>query len=285
MKKFTIIALAAMAVLASCSKDDEVTPTVTDYTLRTLTFEDSDYAGGLNYAGGTNWSSLIDTPEYGGSLLYDTDEFTYASSSTYRWCDENNTELITNELEEYIYYGYSYGTSYSSGGIAVSNYYKATTSTGEDNIGSNNQLSVPYIKNSYSGYNGSTNFAVVYGDASLTFSDEVARVIDHMYICATTYTIDSAIKGDGYYVDAFDSSDWASVYVTGYDIDGNETGTLEYKLVDGTKALSSWAKWNLSSLGEVKSISFSFDSSDHSTYDDSSDVPNYVAIDNIAVRF
>lgn len=33
-----------------------------DYDLRVLTFEDADYKGGTNFAGGSNWSSLIDDP-------------------------------------------------------------------------------------------------------------------------------------------------------------------------------------------------------------------------------
>lgn len=31
-----------------------------DYELRVLTFEDADYKGGTNFAGGNDWSSLID---------------------------------------------------------------------------------------------------------------------------------------------------------------------------------------------------------------------------------
>lgn len=41
-----------------------------DYDLRVLTFEDADYKGGTNFAGGSNWSSLIDDPQYMGPLLY-----------------------------------------------------------------------------------------------------------------------------------------------------------------------------------------------------------------------
>lgn len=33
-----------------------------DYDLRVLTFEDTDYKGGTNFAGGNDWSSLIDDP-------------------------------------------------------------------------------------------------------------------------------------------------------------------------------------------------------------------------------
>ena len=33
-----------------------------NYELRVLTFEDADYKGGTNFAGGNNWTSLIDSP-------------------------------------------------------------------------------------------------------------------------------------------------------------------------------------------------------------------------------
>ena len=39
-----------------------------DYELRVLTFEDADYKGGTNFAGGNNWTSLIDS-----CLLYTSD--------------------------------------------------------------------------------------------------------------------------------------------------------------------------------------------------------------------
>ena len=33
------------------------------YELRVLTFEDADYKGGTNFAGKSDWSSLIDSPQ------------------------------------------------------------------------------------------------------------------------------------------------------------------------------------------------------------------------------
>ena len=40
----------------------------TDYELRVLTFEDADYKGSTNFAGGNNWTTLIDSPQYGGAM-------------------------------------------------------------------------------------------------------------------------------------------------------------------------------------------------------------------------
>lgn len=87
-----------------------------DYELRVLTFEDADYKGGTNFAGGNNWTSLIDSPQYGGKLLYgESGAGVDSVDAAYKWTDKNNTWL-SNTLSE------GYGSwCYWSGGHAVSN--------------------------------------------------------------------------------------------------------------------------------------------------------------------
>lgn len=86
-----------------------------NYDLRVLTFEDADYKGGTNFAGGSNWSSLIDDPQYGGSLLYGSGAGVSSADEAYQWTDTNNTWLH-NILSE------GYGSwCYWSGGHAISN--------------------------------------------------------------------------------------------------------------------------------------------------------------------
>lgn len=88
-----------------------------DYELRVLTFEDADYKGGTNFAGGNNWTSLIDSPQYGGKMLYgESGGGVDSADAAYKWTDGNNTWL-SNTLSE------GYGSwCYWSGGHAVSNY-------------------------------------------------------------------------------------------------------------------------------------------------------------------
>ena len=63
-KLFTLAALCLATLCANAQ---------TDYTIRTLTFEDADFKGdNPTFGGETNWSSLIDEPQYGGTLLYGT---------------------------------------------------------------------------------------------------------------------------------------------------------------------------------------------------------------------
>lgn len=67
-----------------------------DYELRVLTFEDADYKGGTNFAGGNNWTSLIDSPQYGGKMLYgESGAGVDSVDAAYKWTDKNNTWLST----------------------------------------------------------------------------------------------------------------------------------------------------------------------------------------------
>ena len=98
------------------------------YEVRTLTFEDADYRGSGNVVGEMNWSSLIDNPEYNGSLLYGD------GASTYMWYDEGNTELVWDGFEDS-----GMGQAFWSGGSAISNYYAEEFSQADYT----RQLSIP----------------------------------------------------------------------------------------------------------------------------------------------
>ena len=84
-----VLTMLLAFVPASAQAVDE-----TPYDLRVLTFEDADYKGGANFAGGSDWTSLIDDPQYGGKLLYGSDGAGVTTESeAYKWTDENNTML------------------------------------------------------------------------------------------------------------------------------------------------------------------------------------------------
>ena len=86
------------------------------YELRVLTFEDADYKGGTNFAGGHDWTSLIDDPQYGGPLLYGEGSGFSSLEEAYTWTDTSNTELRSTLCNGYNSW------CYWSGGHAVSNY-------------------------------------------------------------------------------------------------------------------------------------------------------------------
>lgn len=284
MKKiFTLVAASLLAASASAQ----------DYTLRTLTFEDSDYASeSANYLGVKNWSSLIDSPQYGGELLYGDNHGVTTSASTsvnYKWYDKGNTYLYS-ELPE------NWGTKmYWGGGHAISNYWDGNLSHGDYT----NQLAV-YVKDDQGngtmghGHNGSNNFAVHYGyrdnsgySASnlptLSFGDNVARVIDHMYVNINTYLANALINGNDL-TSKLGPDDYIRIEATGYHEDGS-TKTVKFPLAIGTSYIvDNWTKWDrLYELGKVKKVEFNVVGTSDNGYGFSQ--PAYFCYDDVAVQF
>lgn len=250
--------------------------------LAILTFEDADAkftAYTLDYAGVsvTKWSDLIDTAQYGGPLTYDY------GGGTYTWNDENNTWL-----------SHSFTTPYWGGGHAVSNYVLADYATLPEGHYGWYELQ---FTNPIGGHNGSSNFCVHngyvdgyntslgYGAAcpALTFSDGVARVVDHMYVTNINYVLNSLTYGDGFCAAASENS-YFKVLAYGYDADGNNTGVVEFSLCNGTSLVTTWEKFDLSSLGKVVRIEFNMDASEDFKGSYGLNAPAYFAYDDVAVR-
>ncbi len=261
------------------------------YKLRVLTFEDEDYTAGTNYIGGNDWTSLIDSPEYGGTLLYGTSGM--GAGTQYIWADTNNT-FLGSQVNGGVDYSGTYDVAYClwNGGQVISNYQEMDLSVGDYT----RQLSVYYTDEvtGKGGYNGSTNFAINtgYDDFSgwamgslpvLTFTDGEERIIDHMYVCNTTYFVSAATSGNGLSA-AVGEDDWVNILATGYDANGVATGTTaEFQLADGDGCREGWNKFDLSVLGAVNSVSFNIvGTSDNGA---GFSVPAYFAYDNVAVRF
>ena len=264
-----------------------------NYELRVLDFE------------GAQWDALIDSPQCGGpllyggsfpmirfyiailgrSLLYGNIGCGFADGSVaYQWTDEH-TQLHSR-------LGKSFGNCcYWSGGHAISNYAAADLAAYGSLM---SQLTVfdadaVGLARTGGGHNGSNNFAVHFGyrnDSpwnmikklpSLSFADGVARVVDHMYVNITTFTMNSLLNGS-----------WMSVpggdfYVTATGYNGEtRTGETRIYLSDGEDILvQDWTKWDLSSLGKVTKIEFNVGGEDRYGFIH----PPYFAYDDVAVRF
>lgn len=270
-----LLALAAASLLAACS-DDETIPQEIEIPagpeIRVLTFEDADYRGGANLTGASDWSSLIDE-EYEGPLLYPTDQ------TLYRWSDDNNTFLtseLPNNYGDYQYWG---------GGEALSNYIL----TDIDQATYRNQLSVAYKhpETGFGGHDGSRNFCVHNGfvndntPSNLHFTDGKAHVIDHIWVINTAYVLKSALKGDGFNP-AFGESDFLKIVATGHAADGT-TRKAEFTLIEGTRAVTEWTRWDLAPLGEIVKLEFDVQGSSNGEY--GLNTPAYFAYDDIAVLF
>lgn len=240
---------------------------------RVLTFEDADYKGEDNGGLGlTDWSSLIDTEQYEGPLLYpDSQDWLY------NWNDDGNTQLasqLTNNYYDYKFWG---------GGHALSNYAGTDLSEG-DYL---HQLQVCAT----GGHNGSANFCIhngsnKYGLSSMLpqirFSDGVARTVDHMWVMNTTYVVNLIVNGDNTNP-AFGAEDFLKIVAIGLDASGKECGTTEFYLARGTEYVGEWTRWDLSSLGSVAAIAFNVEGSQTSSY--GLNTPAYFAYDDVAVIF
>lgn len=280
MKKlFNFMAVALLCSgMVSCDENDEP-QYEPEYQLRVLTFEDSDYKGTGNYLGNKDWSSLIDVEQNNGALLYPK------TQELYRWEDENNTFLaseLVNKYGDYQYWG---------GGHAVSSYVDMDM----PNCTFEHQLSVCYQDSvsGFGGHNGSKNFCVHNGyDASVEateglpsiyFSDGTARVIDHMYVIATTYFLRGVKLGNSP-SRAFQEGDVCKLIATGVGADGAVTGTAEFVLAqDADFVVNTWTKFDLSSLGKVVKVYFNMTSTDTGEW--GMNTPAYFAYDDVAVRF
>ena len=289
--------------------------------LRVLTFEDEDakfkpqYLDYVDYGVGKDiytWSDLIDDPQYGGPLTYG--DYT---STMYTWYDEGNTELTHTFPDNYAY-------CYWGGGHAISNYWGTGYSNedrdnhiakyyGEDyvteNAGNdamlgwfNVQWMVPVPPHS------GDNFAVHYGYKDfyayienlpeISFADGEARVIDHMYVCNTNYTLNQLVCGvgseagntfGGSWTGLSDDA-WLKIVAQGFDdVDADAyadpISEVEFYLVQGQKVVETWQKWDLSGLGKVAKVRFNFLYSDEMGGSYGFTIPGYFAYDDVAVQF
>ena len=292
------------------------------YELRILTFEDKDarftpynldyvdYYTGRDIA---KWSDLIDNPQYSGPLMYGND----ATDAMYYWYDEGNTELYHMFPDNYAY-------CFWGGGHAISNYWGAGYADEDRNDyvlkyygqgyldqwagkpGADGalgwfllQLMVPVAPHS------GNNFCVHYGYKDffsyienlpeISFADGESRVIDHMWVTNTNYTLNqlhNGVKSEegnsfGGNWTGLKEDAWLKIVAQGFEsVDDDEPITeTEFYLVNGLNVVETWQKWDLSVLGKVAKVRFNFLYSEEMGGKYGFTIPGYFAYDDIAVRF
>ena len=293
-----------------------------DYELRVLTFEDADakfepyyldYA--YNWSGKEiyTWSDLVDEKQYSGPLTYGNDSM----DAMYYWYDEGNTELYHMFPDNYAY-------CFWGGGHAVSNYWGAGYADEDRNGHIAKYYGEDYV-NQWVGKPGADaalgwfllqfmtpvaprsgdNFCVHYGykdDYSFienlpewTFYDCEPRVIDHMYVTNTIYTLNQLYNGvkseegnsfGGNWTGLTEDA-WLKVVAYGFEsVDDDEpVSEVEFYLVKGLNVVEEWQKWDLSELGAVAKVRFNFLYSDEMGGRYGFTIPGYFAYDDVAVRF
>ena len=267
---------------------------VADYELKTLTFEDWTNPADKSfdpyelqydeYFTIETWSDLIDETQdgngtYMGGLLYgsglwdissldfypaDWSDPNYRYANCYCWYDEYNTQLCNA-------FGY-----FGSGGMAISNYVEQN--------GYIQDYSKQLTAYATAGNNGSDNFCMVCtgqdmgGSGSMftsfAFADEVARVIDHMYVANCVLTNGQLYNG----------SEELKIRAVGIAENDSET-ELEFTLVENGTAIEDWKEWKLTKLGKVKQVNFYVEGGNSFAMIGGGIPQPSFAFDDVAVRF
>lgn len=168
MKKILAIFVLAAAVV-SCSSDENIVGSGASRTV--LTFE------------GDYWNALIDTPQYGGELLY--------SATPYFWYDE------TTDLEHQASNSEWSGAYYPSAWMGVSNYLSTDY---VEFATSQSQLTV-YASTMHSGSNCvvCNGYRSSWGDSRPTILFRGgAALVESVWVANTTYLCGEALLDGGF---------------------------------------------------------------------------------------
>ena len=142
-----------------------------------------------------------------------------------------------------------------------------------------------------SGYDGSKNYATYNVNtwnpkyAEVLMGSEGAAV-PGFYVTNTAYAYTDMMNGSSY-SKKFDAGDWLMLTITGYDAEGNATGTKDFYLADLRDAatayiISDWRYVDLSGLGKVAKLGFTMSSSDTGEY--GMNTPAYFCMDNLGAE-
>ena len=147
----------------------------------------------------------------------------------------------------------------------------------------------PAFENQYASYPGggyqSSTYAVAYDDGA-TIALPVAATVAGMRIANSTYAALTMRNGDQYgFTDPLPAGGWFATTATGK-LAGATTGTATFYLADLRGAsppgiLATWAWFDLTTLGTVDTIEFTFDGSDQGTF--GLNTPAYFAMDDLTV--
>lgn len=259
MKKFYFVAMLLCAGFAftSCSNDEE-DPIVTPEPPTPEAPKDVT----IDFEGAT-WEALIDPKQNNGALLYN-------ETVQYKWTDaQTGLSGWVNGAEDY-YNPDKITYMFWNGGTAISNYVCATDAM---YCSAEYQLSVPVS-------NGSKNFAIGYcgfgGPTTISLPEGVDRLFKSIDVCTSTWLL-GALKGFDSYASALPEDGNYYLVLTGYKAGSTEAaGSVKVSFASEGKILDTWKTVDISSLGEINSITFAIESTDNKQ-------PTYFAFDNVVI--
>lgn len=221
----------------------------------------------------------------GGSPVYTTISFENKTLGDYGiwYGDENGTKFDNWGSEAYacsyeengVTFPVNYTPAWASwSGFGISN---RTETTWTPTLGGVN----PAQFNSVVGkaFNGN-NFCVIYpfGEA-IEIKD--GAVVKGFYYTNEAWAVDAIVNGDGMTPGAFGADDWFKCTVTGEKADGTSS-SVEIMLAEKGDYVKTWQFADLSSLGKVVSLTFSFDSTKKNDW--GTTTPTYMCIDQIILE-
>ena len=183
---------------------------------------------------------------------------------------------IPEEEDDYtqmLSHGWMFNSFYSEyywGGFTASN---RTDTTQEG-------LDAQYTAITASGHNGSSNYAVAYAmgmPTTVTAADGLAHTVTGCYVTNNLWAYKSMRDGDSYSAPFGGSDgtipDFFVLHAIGKDLNDNAIDTLDFYLADyrfdnpeEDYIVDSWEWFDLSSFGEVASISFTLESSANNSW-------------------
>ncbi len=190
---------------------------------------------------------------------------------------------------------------FKSGAAKLYNNFNTTYQSWQDFAYSNmTDTTTPGYGNQYSviagsGANASDNFALAYdGKNTGDFEGNHPKidiygdpaVVSGVYLTNTTYSYLSMLNGDTY-TDPYDTGDFTTVTIHGYDDLGSQTGTVDFNLADfrngNSYIVDEWTWVDLSGLGEVASLEFAMSSSQLGDFNYMNN-PAYFAMDDLTIE-
>lgn len=131
------------------------------------------------------------------------------------------------------------------------------------------------------GQSGSTyltsNFDTYSRKAVITLKE--SHVVRGAYFTNSTYAYLSMLNGDTY-AKKFTDTDWFKLTITGK-LKGTETTSVDFYLAKDGKIVNTWTWVDLTSLGNVDELNFSFESTDNGQW--GINTPTYFCMDDLSI--
>ena len=186
--------------------------------------------------------------------------------------------------------GMYYPCTYQEQGVTVNTNYCVTYWTGFAISGrTETSFTSPYSADQYNnvagGAHSGQNFLVAqyaYNNETITISGAEGALVKSLWFTNSAYAVNSILNGDSYSGPKFDETDWLKCTIIGTHPDGT-TASVDLDLAKDGTYVGTWQQADLTSLGKVVSLAFTFSGS--RTGDYGLNTPAYVCIDDMLVEY